>query len=251
MQKWNTRGKWITIFILGGSISLGFFYGLFFKESRVVIENKPVAEDIVEQSVVQEKGVSNEQPVPAENNNKEIGLKAQEESEIVEKDKGVAATKNEEQGKLIIVNKDVSFGQEKRNSRSIDTIIIHSSYDALRDDPFSVSGIIKEYQEYGVAAHYLIDREGVIYQLVVDKNVAYHAGLSSVPDGRKGVNEFSLGIELINTKTSQYTDKQYEALNSLLRLLKNNYSIKYVLGHNQIAPERKDDPWNFQWNRIK
>jgi AmpD protein len=251
MQKWSAKGKWITIFILGGFISLGFFYGLFFKESRVVIENKPVAEDIVEQSAVQEKGVGNEQSVPAENNNKEIGLKAQEESGIVEKDKGGAASKNEEQGELIIVNRSVSFGQEKRSSRSIDTIVIHSSYDALGGDPFSVSGIVKEYQEYGVAAHYLIDRVGTVYQLVADKDVAYHAGLSSVPDGRKGVNEFSLGIELINTKTSQYTNKQYEALNSLLRLLKNKYSIRYVLGHNQIAPERKDDPWNFQWNRIK
>jgi len=89
---------------------------------------------------------------------------------------------------LSIIKNLVSFGFEKKDSRTIDTIIIHSSYDALGSDPYSVSGLINEYKQYGVAPHYLIDRQGVIYLLVEEKNVAYHAGVSSVPDGRTNVN---------------------------------------------------------------
>ncbi|PIP27746.1 MAG: hypothetical protein COX30_00265 [Candidatus Moranbacteria bacterium CG23_combo_of_CG06-09_8_20_14_all_39_10] len=150
-----------------------------------------------------------------------------------------------------IVDKLVNFGFQQAKNRSIDTIIIHSSYDAIGKDPFSISGIIKEYEEYGVSAHYLIGRDGVIYRLVADKDIAYHAGAGKVPDGRTGINAFSLGIEMVNTKTDDFTNKQYEALNGLISKLKKEYKIKYVLGHNQIAPNRKDDPWNFDWNKLK
>ncbi len=219
----------------------------------MVIENKEIEEGKESAPLSQEGNSMHEQADSAENGQLEMVPNTPKETKVVDKSQSasIAQDKNKKEGDLIIVNRLVNFGQEKRNSRLIDTIVIHSSYNALGADPFSVSGIIKEYQEYGVAAHYLIDREGMIYQLVEDKNVAYHAGLSSVPDGRKGVNEFSLGIELVNTKTEQFTDKQYSALNSLLQSLKSKYPIKYVLGHNQIAPGRKDDPWNFQWDRLK
>jgi len=139
----------------------------------------------------------------------------------------------------------VSFGFEKKAERKIDTIIIHSSYDALGNNPYDVSGLIKEYQQYGVAPHYLIDRKGVIYQLVEEKNVAYHAGESKTPDGRSGVNAFSIGIELMNTKTDKYTDEQYKSLKKLLEDIGKRYKIKYTLGHKDVSPGRKDDPWNF------
>jgi hypothetical protein len=153
-------------------------------------------------------------------------------------------------GDLKISQNLVSWGYAKKSSRNIDTIIIHSSYDALGDDPYNVRGLIDEYRQYGVAPHYLIDREGRIYQLVEDKNVAYHAGQSKVPDGRSNVNDFSLGIELMNTKKEKYTTEQYGALNEILDYLKGKYKIKYVLGHNQISPGRKDDPWNFDWSKV-
>ncbi|MBU2028589.1 N-acetylmuramoyl-L-alanine amidase [Patescibacteria group bacterium] len=151
---------------------------------------------------------------------------------------------------LKIENRLVSWGFTELSRRTIDTIVIHSSYDALTDNSYSLEGLIKEYQQYGVAPHYLIDRKGIIYRLVADKDVAYHAGESQVPDGRKNVNNFSLGIEMMNTKTDSFTEEQYAALEKLIDFLKRNYKIKYVLGHNQIAPGRKDDPWNFDWKKI-
>jgi N-acetyl-anhydromuramyl-L-alanine amidase AmpD len=152
---------------------------------------------------------------------------------------------------LAIENHLASWGFTKSNGRTIDTIVVHSSYDALSGNPYSLEGLIKEYKQYGVAPHYLIDRQGIIYRLVEDKNTAYHAGVSQTPDGRKNVNEFSLGIEIMTTKKDTPTEEQYAALQKLIDFLKRSYKIKYVLGHNQIAEGRKDDPWNFDWEKIK
>lgn len=158
--------------------------------------------------------------------------------------------KNSGSDSLKIIDKLLAGGFQKASGRKIDTIIIHSSYDAIGSDPYSVSGVISEYKSYGVSAHYLIARDGTIYRLVKESDIAYHAGVSRLPDGRTNVNEISLGIELINTKDGKFTENQYAALNSLIGSLKAKYKIKYVLGHNQIAPGRKDDPWNFDWGKI-
>lgn len=145
----------------------------------------------------------------------------------------------------------VSWGYQKSDNRSIDTVIIHSSYDSTSDNPYNYSGILAEYKGAGVSPHYLIDRGGKIYRFVEDKNIAYHAGISEMPDGRTNVNNFSIGIELMNTKTDKFMDNQYSSLKYLLAYLRGKYPIKNVLGHDDIAPDRKDDPWNFDWNRIK
>ncbi|MEA2007070.1 MAG: N-acetylmuramoyl-L-alanine amidase [Patescibacteria group bacterium] len=150
-----------------------------------------------------------------------------------------------------IKQKLVTWGYQDSSSRKIDTIIIHSSYDALGDEPYDLEGLLDEYKQYEVAAHYLIDRKGNVYQLVKDKDIAYHAGISSVPDGRMNVNFFSIGIELMNTKEDEYTAKQYKSIKKLVDYLKNKYTIKYVLGHDDIATGRKTDPWNFDWDKIK
>ena len=110
--------------------------------------------------------------------------------------------------------------------------------------------MLKIYKDYGVSAHYIIDRSGKVYRLVDENNIAYHAGVSQVPDGRKNVNTFSLGVEIINTKSEPPNSNQYSALNDLTKYLKKKYDLKYILGHNQIAPDRKDDPWNFNWKKI-
>lgn len=151
-----------------------------------------------------------------------------------------------------IVNRFMSSGfAVPKSPRKIDTVVLHSSYDLLGKDPYSVDGVIKEYEDYGVSAHYLIDRKGTIYRLVKDENIAYHAGASKAPDGRTNVNDFSIGIEMLNTKEDKYTDAQYEAVNGLVASLKGKYPIKSVVGHGDISPGRKTDPWNFNWKQLK
>lgn len=151
---------------------------------------------------------------------------------------------------LNIKEKLVSWGFQETKERRIDTIIIHTSYDAIGAAPYGIEGLIKEYKDYQVAPHYLIDRNGVIYKLVEEKNIAYHAGKSQMPDGRQNANGFSIGIEIMNTKIGQITAEQYQALNDLIKDIKSRHEIGYVLGHNQIASDRKDDPWNMDWRKV-
>jgi N-acetyl-anhydromuramyl-L-alanine amidase AmpD len=135
--------------------------------------------------------------------------------------------------------------------RKPDVVIIHSSYCPTLPDSFQLECVLDLYRKYKVSAHYIIDRQGFIYNLVDEKDISYHGGKGFLPDGDNRINTRSIGIELINTKTSVYTDEQYYSLDSLLFSIKNKYSIKYILGHSDIAPARKTDPWNFDWERLK
>lgn len=187
---------------------------------------------------------------------KDISADAAEKKEDIDKDAAsvpvlMEETKDVKNTEIKIIDRLADWGFQGSTARKIDTIIIHSSYDAIGADPYSVNGVIAEYKSYSVAPHYLIDRKGNIYRLVEDKNIAYHAGESRMPDGRSSVNDFSIGIEMLTTKKDKLTSEQYSALNLLIKNLKKNYKITNVLGHNQIAPGRKDDPWNFEWGKIK
>jgi hypothetical protein len=150
-----------------------------------------------------------------------------------------------------IIPKLVRTGFQTSRSVAIDTLVIHSSYNKTGGDEYSVERILKIYAHYQVSAHYLIDRQGNIYQLVRDTDTSYHAGPSRMPDGRTSVNHFSLGIELFNKPGDQYTEAQYQALIQLVDYLKHRYPITAVVGHGQIAPTRKSDPWNFDWGRLQ
>ena len=158
--------------------------------------------------------------------------------------------KKEKESDFEIINNLANWGFENSTGRKIDTIIIHSSYNALGGDEYDFKKLLSEYKEYGVASHYVIDRKGNVYQLVAEKNIAYHAGESKVSDGRTSVNNFSIGIEIMTTKSDSPSAAQYVALKNLIADIKTRYKIKYTLGHNQIAPGRKDDPWNFDWGNI-
>ena len=204
--------------------------------------------------------IENKEPEVATSETPEIvteSEKSQEKSpeNIVEEKSNNAeqeAVSNLSKNNFKINDQLVSWGFSKANNRTIDTIIVHSSYNAVGSDLHDLDDIIyKEYKPYGVSPHYIISREGKVYRLVEDKNIAYHAGESKVPDGRTGVNSFSIGIEIVNTKSEKPNNAQYEAFNNLLAYLKQKYKIKYVLGHSDIAPGRKDDPWNFNWDKIK
>ena len=207
------------------------------------IENNNVnlaTEDIIEQSKDAKNIESDNVAKSAEETKKEETRK-----EEVKKENSQASG-----SKIKIIQNLVSWGYAVSSERNIDTIIIHSSYDALGNDPYDLDGLLKEYKIYGVAPHFVINRKGKIYRLVADENIAYHAGASQMPDGRKGVNNFSVGIELMNTKDDKYTEDQYEALSELIDYLKDEHTIKHILGHSQIAPGRKTDPWNFEWEKL-
>jgi Negative regulator of beta-lactamase expression len=155
---------------------------------------------------------------------------------------------NAQQG-LKIIEKPVCFGMRTSQNRNIDAIIIHSVYNKSGGDKYDVDLILNQFSHYHVSSHYIIGREGAIYQLVKEKDIAFQAGKSRLPDGRTGVNFSSIGIELITSKDSldSPTEKQIKALTLLVKDIKNRHNIKYVLRHSDIAPGRKTDPWNMNW----
>lgn len=161
------------------------------------------------------------------------------------KEEKISSQKSLEKEKSLI-----SWGYEKSNNRSIDTLIIHSSYNSLGGDEYDVEDIIAIYKTYEVGAHYIIDRKGKILQLIEEENIAYHAGVSQLPDGRTKVNAVSLGVEMVGNLDDSFTSEQYASLNKLIGDIQSRYDIRYILGHSEIAPERKTDPWNINWNKV-
>lgn len=152
---------------------------------------------------------------------------------------------------LNIINKKVSFGFAPNNNRSVNSVIVHSTFNNSGGDKYDIDLVIKQFSKYGVSAHYVIGRDGTIYQLVDEKDNSYHAGKSSLPDGTTNVNSCSIGIELMTSYTESPTKEQEDALLHLINDIKNRYAIKYVLRHSDIAPVRKTDPWNFDWETFK
>ena len=236
----------IILFIAILSI-IGIFYHFSFLFGRkITVENKSIngTEPISMQENNQIKAANEQDNMTQNNTTQDISQNlASGNQDNPERNKS-------DESDISIIQKPVNWGYQPSSSRKIDTIIIHSSYNALGGDPYSLDKLLEEYKQYGVSPHYLLNRSGVIYQLVQDKNIAYHAGEGQTPDGRTNVNNFSLGVEMINTEKDFCTTSQYKALNNLIAKLKKQYPIKYILGHNQIAPGRKSDPWNFDWSKI-
>ena len=103
-----------------------------------------------------------------------------------------------------------------------------------------------------VSAHYLVGRDGSLYQLVEDSRRAWHAGV-----GRWGtitdVNSASIGIELDNDGISPFPDAQIDALLVLLDDLTTRLRIPrhQIIAHADMAPTRKRDPGHlFPWARL-
>ncbi|CAN5626956.1 N-acetylmuramoyl-L-alanine amidase [soil metagenome] len=103
-----------------------------------------------------------------------------------------------------------------------------------------------------VSAHYLIGRDGALYQLVADDLRAWHAGA-----GRWGtirdVNSASIGIELDNDGRSPFPQPQMDTLLRLLEDLTTRHRIArtQVIGHADMAPARKIDPGPlFPWRQL-
>ncbi len=153
-----------------------------------------------------------------------------------------------------------------------DTIVLHYTNDS---PALNVAKWLCK-KKAKASAHLVVGRDGSVYQLVDFDRVAWHAGVSSYR-GRTGLNQYSIGIEMENwgevkkvgdayvtwrgttvdaneivkaTHRNQgqekywqtYTQKQIETVFDICDLLTDTYSIKHIVGHEEIAPERKTDP---------
>ena len=103
-----------------------------------------------------------------------------------------------------------------------------------------------------VSAHYLIGRDGTVFQLVDEQARAWHAGESQW-GGTTDLNSISLGIEIDNNGHEPYPDAQITALLVLLADVGERYHIPPAnyLGHGDVAPRRKVDPGAyFPWSTL-
>lgn len=161
----------------------------------------------------------------------------------------------------------------KKFKEDVETVIIHGT--GSNNSAKSIVDYLLKPKT--ASAHIVIGRDGQVFQLVPFNVIAWHAG-HSVWDGKKWLNNRSIGIELCNSlklvKTKNgfqdqynhnvpdsevyewegdywqlYTEDQYLALHELLTFLTMKFGILELLGHEQVSPGRKIDPGPaFHWH---
>lgn len=153
------------------------------------------------------------------------------------------------------VNKQYSSpNYNSRSGKDIDVIVLHHT--GSNNFRGGLSTLTTPNGQKSVSAHYLLAKDGTIYQLVDDKYRAYHAGESALHGVPTDVNARSIGIEIVSDGTpGSYTEAQYKALEKLVPYLMQEYKVPLdnLLGHKDVAiPKgRKDDPANFDFARIR
>lgn len=144
--------------------------------------------------------------------------------------------------------------EERPAGTTVDTLVIHGT----RTPGVTKAETIARHfanPRSGVSAHYIIGKAGEIVQCVPNSLRAWHAGPSEFL-GKKSVNAFSIGIELVNDDDGRdpFTDAQYKSLVELTTHLVARYQIPLsrITGHRDIitvAGARTDPGDNFDWPR--
>lgn len=171
-----------------------------------------------------------------------------------------------------------SVPSANHNSR-VSIIVIHHTTANFEDS----LRILTKPSDRSVSSHYLIPepddasytrRNMRVYQLVSEARRAWHAGNSSW-GGKTGLNDQSIGIELVNRTYCHknvaqeivpdgpapricfypdFVDSQIDLLVGLLeKILERHPDIQptRIVGHADIAPDRKIDPGpRFPWQRL-
>lgn len=157
-----------------------------------------------------------------------------------------------------------------------DSIVMHFTYGSTAR---STAEWFRSAANPGSSAHLVIDRDGSVLQCMPLDKIAWHAG-NSEWKGRKGFNNFSIGIELSNwgylrragsgwqsytgvpipdpllathkngnpdnsrepIGWEPYPEIQFQAAADIARVIVEKLGIKDIVGHDDIAPTRKWDP---------
>lgn len=136
---------------------------------------------------------------------------------------------------------------------SLDFILLH--YTGMESTQAALARLCTKGTE--VSAHYLIDDDGVLYQLVDEDKRAWHAG-KGFWRGVRDINSAAIGIELSNPGHAfgyrPFTDAQIKTLLALLPdILARHKTLRadQIWGHADIAPARKEDPGElFPWDLL-
>ena len=141
-----------------------------------------------------------------------------------------------------------SPNHRSRNGHAIKCLVIHS--DASASVAATIDWLSR--RESKVSYHYSIGRSGLYYRHVPDSLSAWHAGKSDFrgeTDGKGGVNDFSLGVNISNRQdgTERYPEKQLDAAARLVAALCIDHKIpaSAITTHYLCARPlgRKHDPY--------
>ena len=145
-----------------------------------------------------------------------------------------------------------NFSLKKRRKNKIKFVVFH--YTGMKSEKSAISRLTKIQSE--VSSHYFIRKNGEIILMVPELYIAWHAGVSSWRN-YNSLNINSIGIEISNPGHKfgyvNFTKKQIKSLIKLSKFLIYKYKIKKnnILGHSDIAPDRKLDPGEkFPWELL-
>ncbi len=107
-----------------------------------------------------------------------------------------------------------------------------------------------------VSAHYVIEEDGTVWRLLPEAERGFHAGVSCW-EGECDLNQVSIGVEIVNPGHEwgyrPFPEAQMRSVETLCRdiLARHPISAHRIVGHSDIAPERKSDPGElFDWPRL-
>jgi len=146
----------------------------------------------------------------------------------------------------------INFDLPKRNKKKIIFIVLH--YTGMKKETRAIERLCDFKSK--VSSHYFVKNNGKVLNLIPDLYTAWHAGDSKWKKF-KSLNNYSIGIEISNPGHDhgykKFSSKQILSIIKLLRYLIRKYKIKKqnILGHSDIAPNRKKDPGEkFPWSKL-
>lgn len=144
--------------------------------------------------------------------------------------------------------------EERAHGRTPDMLLLH--YTGMKSALAALARLREASGTERVSAHYFVDEDGTITQLVPEARRAWHAGLARW-NGENDINSCSIGIEIVNPGHDfgypDFPPHQIDAVIALCRdvIARNGIRADRVLAHSDVAPGRKQDPGEkFPWDRL-
>jgi N-acetylmuramoyl-L-alanine amidase len=143
---------------------------------------------------------------------------------------------------------------DQRRAPHIDHLVLH--YTGMASGEAALARLTDGAAESRVSAHYLVEEDGRIFQLVEEAERAWHAGVAYWR-GQDDLNSRSIGIEIVNPGHEYgyraFPGPQIAAVIALCQdiLARHPMPPVNILGHSDIAPWRKEDPGElFPWGQL-